>query len=109
MVDHPLIAQDVRKYMDEHQIEQGLNKALNRVLRDMPYEPFSTMAVTLLDLNPTNPVFKRLHAKPAYLCDFTQETLQIDVYLTYQGSERCFYSYTFTYNESEKESLTWDI
>ena len=72
-----------QKEEEKHQIEQGLNKALNRVLRDMPYEPFSTMAVSLIDLNPSNPQFKKLHAKPAYLCDFTQETLQIDVYLTY--------------------------
>lgn len=30
------------------------------------------------------------------------------MYLSYQGNERCFYSYIYTYNESEKETLTWD-
>jgi hypothetical protein len=66
------------------------------------------MAVTLLDLNPTPPGLVRLIARPSFLCELQQETLQIDVYLSYQGAERCFYTYTFTYNESEKALLTWD-
>lgn len=108
MVDHPLVSAEVRQYMEKHQLESGLNKALNRVLSELPQDPFSTMAVQLIDLNPSNPVFSRLHAKPAFLCDLQHESLQIDVYLAYQGNERCFYSYTYTYNEAEKESLTWD-
>ena len=28
--------------------------------------------------------------------------------MSYQGTERCYYSYIYTYNEAEKESLTWD-
>ena len=28
--------------------------------------------------------------------------------MNYQGNTRCFYSYIYTYNESEKETLTWD-
>lgn len=59
-------------------------------------------------MNPSNPQFSHLHAKPAYLCDLQHESLQIDVYLNYQGTARCFYSYTYTYNDAEKESMTWD-
>ena len=47
-------------------------------------------------------------AKPVLVCDMQHETLKVDVYLAYQGNERCFYSYTYTYNEAEKDSLTWD-
>ena len=66
------------------------------------------MAVELLDLNPSPPSFKCLKAKPCYICDLTVETLQIDVYLQYQGVERCFFNYIYTYNESEVDKLTWD-
>ena len=45
MVDHPLVSHDIRAYMEKHQIEAGLNKALNRVLGELPQDPFSTMAV----------------------------------------------------------------
>lgn len=36
MVDHPLVSQEIRSYMEKHQIESGLNKALNRVLSELP-------------------------------------------------------------------------
>lgn len=108
MTDHPLIPQVVRSYMEKHQIEPGLNKALNTVLKSMPQDPFSTMAVELLDINPSAPSFKCLKAKPTYLSELSIETLQIDVYLQYQGIERCFFSYVYTYNESEIDALTWD-
>ena len=108
MTDHPLIPQVVRSYMEKHQVEPGLNKALNTVLKNMPQDPFSTMAVELLDINPTAPCFKCIKAKPTYVCDLSIETLQVDVFLQYQGIERCFFSYIYTYNESEIPNLTWD-
>ena len=36
MVDHPLIADDLREYITNHQIETSLNRGLNRVLADLP-------------------------------------------------------------------------
>ena len=66
------------------------------------------MAVELLDLNPNSPSFVKLVARPTFICDLAVETLVVDVYLAYQGITRCYYSHVFTYNDSEKEQLTWD-
>ena len=66
------------------------------------------MAVELLEMNPGNPSFVKVVASPWYLYDLTVETLKIDVYLSYQGKERCFYTYIYTYNDSEKPLMTWD-
>ena len=36
MADHPLVTSEIRSYMEKHQIESGLNKALNKVLSELP-------------------------------------------------------------------------
>lgn len=51
MVDHPLIADDLRKYITVHQIESTLNKSLNDVLASLPQDPFSSMAASLIDVS----------------------------------------------------------
>ena len=83
MSDHPLIPSKVRTYMEQHQIEQGLNRSLNVVLSTLPQDPFSAMAVTLIDSNPSAPTLVKLVARPTTICDMTQETIQIDVFLNY--------------------------
>ena len=85
-----------------------MNRALNAVLKSLPQDPFSSMAVELLEINPSLPSFNKVVAAPWYLYDLTVETLKIDVHLNYQGKSRCYYSYLFTYNESEKPLMTWD-
>ena len=50
MVDHPLVAEDLRRYIQNNQIEENLNKGLNDVLASMPQDPFSSMASTLIDV-----------------------------------------------------------
>ena len=67
MTDHPLIPHDVRAYIEKHQIESGLNKALNVVLQSLPQDPFSSMAVTLIDMNPSLPIIAKIHAKPTFI------------------------------------------
>lgn len=62
MTDHPLVKQDIRQYMEKHQIEQGLNKALNVVLSTLPQDPFSSMAVSLIDSNESSPTLVKLVA-----------------------------------------------
>ena len=52
MVDHPLIANDLRNYIKRHHIESNLNRGLNNVLALLPQDPFSQMACTLIDVSP---------------------------------------------------------
>ena len=108
MTDHPLVPHDIRAYMEKHQIEAGVNRALNTVLATLPQDPFSAMAVSLIDSNVVNPSLSRLRARETFLCDLAYQSMQIDVYLSYQGQERCFYSYIYTYNEAEREDFPWD-
>ena len=51
MVDHPLIADDLRLYIQNNQIEETLNRGLNEVLAQLPQDPFSQMAATLIDVS----------------------------------------------------------
>ena len=67
MTDHPLIPHDIRAYIEKYQIESGLNKALNIVLHSLPQDPFSSMAVTLIDMNPSQPVISKIIAKPTFI------------------------------------------
>ena len=69
--EHPLIPQQIRAYMEKHQIESNLNKALNIVLEELPQDPFSTMAVTLIDQTVTNPTISRLEAHETFICDLS--------------------------------------
>lgn len=94
----------------KHNIEENLNIALNHILDDLPQDPFSSMAVKLIECNPSTPTVNRLEAHETYICDATQPSINIDVYLNYQGIERCFHSHEFTYNQSDLDSdnFTWD-
>ena len=41
MVDHPLVADDLRHYIVKNKIEQTLNVGLKEVLSSLPQDPFS--------------------------------------------------------------------
>ena len=75
MTDHPLIPTEIREYLNKHGLESVLNKAMNKVLREMPHDPFSQMAVELLEQNQSPPQFTRFHARPTTLYDLKVETL----------------------------------
>ena len=51
MVDHPLVAEDLRQYIVKNKIEEALNVGLNEVLSTMPQDPFSQLAATLIDVS----------------------------------------------------------
>ena len=51
MVDHPLVADDLRRYIQFHKIEESLNIGLNEVLEKLPQDPFSELAATLIDVS----------------------------------------------------------
>ena len=51
MVDHPLVADDMRRYIQRNKIEESLDVGLNEVLNTMPQDPFSQLAATLIDVS----------------------------------------------------------
>ena len=110
MTDHPLIPSEIRNYMEKHQIETTLNRALNTVLAELPQDPFSSMAVSLIDSNVVNPTIAHLHAFETFIVDLSQPSVQIDVHLNYQGTTQMYYSYIYTYNpvEADSQNFTWD-
>ena len=55
MVDHPLVADDLRQYIQRNKIEETLNEGLNEVLSTLPQDPFSQLAATLIDVS-TSPL-----------------------------------------------------
>ena len=74
----------------------------------MPQDPFSTMAVKLLESNTSNPTIDHILAMETFICDLQQPTLKVKVYLNYRGQVRLYATRTFTYNTSETEHFTWD-
>ena len=50
MVDHPLVADDLRKYIQRNKIEESLNEGLNHILETLPQDPFSILAASLIDV-----------------------------------------------------------
>ena len=51
MVDHPLVADDLRRYIQGHKIEESLNIGLNVVCMKLPQCPFAELAATLIDVS----------------------------------------------------------
>ena len=109
MTDHPLLPAEIKAYMEQHQLESAVNKAVNGVLSEFPQDPFSSMAVILMDSNPASATIDRLEARETFLMDLAHPSLQIDVYLNVQGASTCQAKYVHTYNHSELEGeMTWD-
>lgn len=109
MTDHPLVPAEIKSYMEKHQVEHNLNLALNGVLGELPQDPFSSMAVILMDSNVVNAVIDRLQARETHVMDLTQPSLLIEVYLEYKGSVKCYAKHIHTYNLSDIDgNMTWD-
>lgn len=51
MVDHPLVADNMRRYIQHNRIEESLNDGLNLVLATLPQDPFSQLAAALIDVS----------------------------------------------------------
>lgn len=75
MTDHPLVPPNIRAYMEKHEIENSLKTAINDVLRTMPQDPFSLMAVSLIDSKEQSPELVELRARPVFLNDLQKESL----------------------------------
>ena len=57
MVDHPLVADNLRRYIQRHKIEESLNIGLNEVLEKLPQDPFSELAASLIDVREKFPPY----------------------------------------------------
>ena len=101
---------DIVSYINSNGINAIVKKSLNRVLRDKPADPLATIAGLLIEsATKSYPVFDRFVAKGAYLMDSpSYETVQIDVYLTFQGRSEIKHSHYFTYDEAQSEQFPWD-
>jgi uncharacterized protein YegL len=49
-VDHPLVSNELRQYIQKNKIEDLLNQGLNTVMTSLPQDPYSVMAVTLIEV-----------------------------------------------------------
>lgn len=50
MVDHPLVANDIRSYINTNKLEETLNHCLNKVLETLPHEPISKFYAHLIEV-----------------------------------------------------------
>ena len=63
---------DIVSYINSNEINQVVKRALNKVLRDKPADPLSTIAGILVEsANKSYPVFDKFVASKAYLMDST--------------------------------------
>lgn len=63
---------DVVSYINGNDINGVVKRALNKVLRDKPVDPLSSMAGILIEsANKSYPVFDKFVARRAYLLDST--------------------------------------
>jgi len=51
MVDHPLVSTQLRQYIQKNKIEELMNEGLNIVMAQLPQDPYSTMATTLINVS----------------------------------------------------------
>jgi pantothenate kinase type III len=58
------------------------------------------MAVSLIDSSTQSPKLVKLEAQEVLVNDFTMESLQIDVFMSYKGQISRVHRFIFAYNES---------
>ena len=93
---------EIVSYVESNEINYVVKKALNKVVREMPAEPFSALAGQLLsNSNKSYPVFDKVEACKSYLNDNLElPTITLSIYLIYQGRSELRHQHTYTYEES---------
>ena len=104
------LPEDIVSYIEENNINQVVKKALNKVLKDRPADPFSALAGSLFaQANKSFPVFDRFEATPTLLQDSIDlPSIVVKVYLSYQGRTELRHTHVFTYNDRQKDNFTFD-
>jgi len=104
------IPTDIVSYIEEHDINQVVKSAVNKVLRELPADPLASIAALLVQsAQKSYPVFKKFEAKRIFLCDSSaHQSLSIDVHLSFQGRTEVKHTHTFTYDEACADKFCWD-
>jgi len=76
---------DVVTYVENNQINKVMKKALNKVMRERPPDPFANFARVLLDnAEKSFPVLDKIKATQIYLNDsLVQQTIKLEVFMEY--------------------------
>lgn len=99
-----MIPLHLQSYLESHNLENTVNSIVNQVLKDRPEDPVEKIAEMLQAVAPpTYPAFEKLSARRIYLNDNpNNQSIKLNVYLTYQGQCRLANTVVFAYDEDEK-------
>jgi len=104
MVDHPLVSQELRTYIQKNKIEELLNQGLNIVMQQLPQDPYSVLASTLIESQNKPPIIEKVCASETSFGTPSMPTISIDVYVKYQLGAFKANTYVFPYSQEESES-----
>ena len=75
----------------------------------MPEDPLSAIAGQLFaKANKSYPEFDHIAARRVFLHDVSTQTLELKVFLTYQGRTELRHTHLFTFDESQLSNFIWD-
>lgn len=105
-----MIPLHLQSYLESHNLEDTVNKIVNQVLKERPEDPIEKIAQMLQAVAPpTYPAFEKLSARRVYLADKPDnQTIKLNVYLTYQGVSRLANTVVFAYDEEEKSHFLFN-
>ena len=99
----------VVSYIQANNLNSVVKSALNQVLREMPADPLSAIAGQLFaKANKSYPEFDHIRARRVFLHDVTTQTLELKVFLTYQGRTELRHTHRFTFDECQQSDFIWD-
>ena len=87
-----------------------MNSIVNKVIKERPADPLSTIAQMLLTQSRKSyPTFDKLTARRVFVADNPSvETLKISVFLNYQGRSALRYRHTFAFDTEEQGWFLYD-
>ena len=102
------LPEDVITYIEENRLNEVVKSAFNKLLRERPADPWSSLAGNLFQqANKSFPIFDKFEAAPAMFgSDLGMETLSIKVYLQYQGRTEMQHEHLHCYDGDGE--LEWD-
>ena len=95
------LPENIVTYVEDNQINKVMKKALNKVIRERPADPFATLAMVLLDsAEKSFPVFDKIKSSQIYLNDsLVQQTLKLEVFMTYHGRSELRHIHYYTFDD----------
>ena len=95
----------ITNYLEKHQINRIVNTSVNKVLRQRPADPLSSIASNLItEAQNSVPVFDKILAKKVCLQELPNvHSIKVQVWLNYQGRSEMRYEHILTYDQDEHE------